>query len=39
MFCVRFFDMVNYGLDHVGSKSKLIHKNVLYTKDFWIKPK
>ena len=39
MFGVRLFDMVNSDLDPEGSKSKLIHKNVIFNEDCWMKPK
>ena len=39
MLFVRLFDMVNSYLDHIGSESKLNHKNVVFYKDCWMKPK
>ena len=39
MFGVRLFDMVNSDVNHMGSKSKLNYKNVIFNEDCWMKPK
>ena len=39
MFCVRLFGMVNSDVNHMGSKSKLNYKNVIFNEDCWMKPK